>query len=138
MSRRDEAHAAVRAALEKDGWIITHDPFLLPLGRRRLQVDIGAEAPLAAEKAGQKIAVEVKSFIGVSDITEWERALGQYVLYRFVLERKEPERSLFVAMPPEAYKSLFTEEDEREFAASENLKFLLFDSDREEIIRWIP
>jgi len=137
MSRKDQMHETVRIALEKDGWRITHDPLVLPLGRRRLKVDLGAEAPLAAEKAGQKIAVEVKSFVGVSEITEWERALGQYMLYRFVLRRKEPERIIYLAIPPDAYKSLFNEEDEREFAEAENLKILIFNPEVQEVIRWI-
>ncbi len=137
MSRKDQMHETVRIALEKDGWRITHDPLVLPLGRRTLKVDLGAEAPFAAEKAGQKIAVEVKSFVGVSEITEWERALGQYMLYRFVLRRKEPERIIYLAIPPDAYKSLFNEEDEREFAEAENLKILIFNPEVQEVIRWI-
>ncbi len=28
MSRKDQFHEAVKRALEKDGWLITHDPFI--------------------------------------------------------------------------------------------------------------
>ena len=81
MGQKDVYHSIVREALEKDGWTITHDPFPLSLGNRKLFVDLGAESPIGAEKAGEKIAVEVKSFIGTSEITDLERALGQYGLY---------------------------------------------------------
>ena len=95
MPRHDIYHDVVKNALVKDGWRITHDPLILPYGGRNLYVDIGAEAPIGAEKEGHRIAVEVKSFLGSSEIMELERALGQYMLYRFLLTRQEPERVLF-------------------------------------------
>ncbi len=54
----------VKKALIKDGWTITDDPLTLKFGNTELYVDLGAEKVLAAEKEGQKIAVEVKSFFG--------------------------------------------------------------------------
>ena len=68
------------------GWTITHDPLVLKVGTKDLFVDLGAERLLAAEKEGQKIAVEVKSFSGASDVNNLERALGQFILYHDVLE----------------------------------------------------
>src|SRR5258708_33705788 len=62
MSRLDLYHDAVRHALEKDGWTITHDPLTLSVGGRDIYVDLGAEKPIAAEKEGRRIAVEIKSF----------------------------------------------------------------------------
>lgn len=98
MSKRDLFHSAVRRALETDGWIITHDPLTLRYGdaRTKVYVDLAAEMPIAAERDGIKIAVEVKSFLGTSEMTELERALGQFSLYRFLLSRQEPERDLYV------------------------------------------
>lgn len=58
---------------------------------------------MAAEKSGRKIAVEVKSFLGSSDITDRERALGQFVFYEFLLADQEPDRALFLAIPDGAY-----------------------------------
>src|SRR5437588_7300958 len=63
MSRLDVYHDAVRHALEKDGWTITHDPLTLSVGGRDIYIDLGAEMPIAAEKEGRRIAVEVKSFL---------------------------------------------------------------------------
>jgi len=40
-------------------------------------IDLGAEQLFAAERHGQKIAVEVKSSVGRSDVDDLERALGQ-------------------------------------------------------------
>ena len=33
----------VKSALQKDGWVITHDPFPLQIGKKRLSADLGAE-----------------------------------------------------------------------------------------------
>src|ERR1051326_7928365 len=127
MPRKDALHDVLRAALENEGWIITHDPLILPLGLRKLQVDLAAEAPLAAERNGEKIAVEIKSFLGISEVTELERAFGQYIIYRFVLQRQDPDRTLFLALPVDAYESLFNEEDERDLAKSNDVNFIVFD-----------
>ncbi|WP_413176121.1 element excision factor XisH family protein [Anabaena azotica] len=61
---------------------MTKHPFVLKWGIRDLYIDLGAEKLIAAEKTGQKIAVEIKSFIGASLVTDLENALGQYILYR--------------------------------------------------------
>lgn len=78
--RRDRYHHIVREALEKDGWVITHDPFFIRLGKRKGFIDLGAEI-IGAEKGTEKIAVEFKSFTGLSDVDDFEDALGQFLLY---------------------------------------------------------
>jgi XisH protein len=87
MPAKDIYHNAVRNALEKDSWQITKDPFILKWGTRDLYIDLGAEKLIAAEKSGEKIAVEIKSFIGASPVTDLENALGQYILYYDILTR---------------------------------------------------
>ena len=91
---RDLLHNEVKIALEKDGWIITHDPLTLKWGTKDLFVDLGAEQLLAAEKIGRKIAVEVKSFLKDSFIYEFYSVLGQYLVYQEFLARQEPDRQL--------------------------------------------
>lgn len=53
---KDKYHDHVRTALENDGWIITHDPYKIMIGRRRGYIDLGAEL-IGAEKDAEKIAV---------------------------------------------------------------------------------
>ena len=81
MPARDIYHNAVRKALEKEDWLIIKDPFILRWGARDLYIDLGAEKLIAAEKSGQKIAVEIKSFIGASPVTDLENALGSIPLF---------------------------------------------------------
>ena len=63
MSRKDTFHEIVVSTLVREGWTITHDPYLLPFGIYDLQIDLGAEMPIGAEREGRKIAVEIKSFL---------------------------------------------------------------------------
>jgi len=60
----------VKRALQKDGWTITHDPFPLQIGKKRLSADLGAERLISAERGLQKIVIEVKSFVGQSDVKD--------------------------------------------------------------------
>lgn len=83
MPARDLFHQIVRIALEKDGWEITHDPLYLRVSEKiALYLDIGAEKLLGAEREGCKIAVEIKSFVGLSSLTEFHLALGQFLNYQ--------------------------------------------------------
>ena len=76
MPARDFVHDFVRNALLKDGWEVTHDPYFLPVGKERSYVDLAAEKILIAEKDARKIAVEIKSFRGKSDLVALREALG--------------------------------------------------------------
>lgn len=136
MPARDRYHAAVRKALEKDGWTITHDPFTLSVGRRAVFVDIGAERVLAAEKSGDKIAVEVKVFAGASDLRDLENAVGQYIVYDYALRELEPDRNLFLAVPLEAFEGILSEEIAAGVIAGARIAVLVFDPREEVIVRW--
>ncbi len=94
MSRKDTFHDIVRRALEKDGWIITHDPFLLRYELGNLYIDLGAEQVLAAEQGERKIAIEIKSFLQNSAVSEFYTALGQFISYRILLAEEYPEHIL--------------------------------------------
>ncbi len=65
---RDHYHQLVKQALTADGWTITDDPLYLDLASTTLEVDLGAERLIAAEKGKEKIAVEIKSFLGNSTV----------------------------------------------------------------------
>ena len=98
MPALDIYHDQVKNALIKDGWTITDDPLTIRFGRRVLYVDLAAQRLLAAERAGSRIAVEIKSFVGRSDVLDLEQALGQFVLYAEVLAETDPDRILYLAV----------------------------------------
>lgn len=79
--------------------MITEDPLYIKASSKiGMYVDLGAEKLLAAERSGQKIAVEIKSFLGLSTIHEFHLAVGQFLNYRLALEKLEPERVLYLAI----------------------------------------
>jgi hypothetical protein len=93
---KDLFHDAVKRGLEKDQWIITDDPLELELEQVTVKIDLGAERLIAAERGEEKIAVEIKSFISTSAISDFHTALGQFLNYRIMLEVNEPERLLYL------------------------------------------
>ncbi|MEA5533973.1 XisH family protein [Crocosphaera sp. XPORK-15E] len=137
MPAKDIYHHSVIKALIKDGWIITDDPLKLTWGKREFFVDLGAKQLIAAEKGERKIAVEIKSFIGLSQATELEKALGQYILYRDILEEKEPERLLYLAIRKDTSEDIFAEPIGQLIVQKNKLKLLIFDENQEIILTWI-
>jgi len=138
MPARDSIHDNVRRALERDGWVITHDPLRVQLGHRKLYVDLGAEQLLAAEKGLRKIAVEIKTFGGASEVKELELALGQFVLYEQALCIDEPDRTLYLAVPEAIWALVFVDDVGQILVDRHILRVVTFDVAKEEIIRWIP
>jgi hypothetical protein len=135
---RDIYHDTVKSALQKDGWTITHDPFPLQIGKKRLSVDLGAERLISAERETQKIVVEVKSFVGQSDVKDLEQALGQYILYRQILNEMGIERSLYLAVSRPIFNSVFTIELGQILLKNQIIKLVVFDDENEVIVEWIP
>ncbi len=133
---KDKFHDHVRTALENDGWVITHDPYKIIIGRRKGYIDLGAEL-IGAEKNTEKIAVEIKSFLGLSDLDQFEDALGQFLIYFFALTKREPERVLFLAVPNLFYESFFDDPFFVELGAHFQLKIAVFDETKPVIVKWI-
>ncbi len=104
---KDLFHQAVKTALIKQGWNITSDPLIIRIDRIKLEVDLAAEKVFAAEKNGQKIAVEVKSFINPSAVNDFHTALGQFLNYRLALQITEPFRVLYLAVPIDIFNTFF-------------------------------
>ncbi|MEH2468320.1 element excision factor XisH family protein [Nostoc sp.] len=45
MPAKDAFHTVVKTALQKDGWLITHDPYALQAGTLELYVVLGFQLP---------------------------------------------------------------------------------------------
>lgn len=135
---KDIFHSNVRDALQKDGWVITAEQMRLDLGETYLEIDLMAENLVAAERAGEKIAVEVKSFLVKSVIYTFHEAMGQYLDYRSALEEVEPERVVFLAIPTnvfdnEVFQGRFIQKRLRE----EKAKLIVFNPFTSTIEKWI-
>ena len=137
MPAKDIYHNQVINAPTEDGWIITHDPLRLQWGPKDIYVDLGAEQMVAAEKQGRKIAVEIKSFIGPSEIEDLKNAIGQFILYRAVMQKTEPARELLLAVRQTTFLELFDEPIGKLLVESERIKLVVFDPLTEAIVQWV-
>jgi hypothetical protein len=138
MSAKDVFHGVVKIALQKDGWQVTNDPLTISVGGVNLSIDLAAEKLIAAEREGQKIAVEVKSFLERSSaISEFHTALGQFINYRGALRRLQPERVLYLAVPLTTYKTFFQLDFPKDMILENQLKMLVYDVEQEVIFKWI-
>ena len=137
MSAKDLFHDNARTALEKDGWIITKDPLFLNLTKQfSINIDLGGQKLLSAEKDTRKIAVEIKSFVGKSAVSEFHMAVGQFLNYSLALEQLEPERVLYLAVPSDVYQDFFTDSFVQAVLERYQIKVLVFHVKKEEIILW--
>lgn len=101
-----------------------------------IDIDLAAERVIAAEKAGQKIAIEVKSFSGLSLMTAFHEALGQFIDYRIALREKEPDRRLYLAIPIDVYKAFFQKQFVQTVCEETQITLIVFDPGTEEILKW--
>ncbi len=134
---RDLFHGIVRSALEKDGWTITDDPLSIRCGGVDIQIDLGVQKLIAAEKGTEKIAVEIKNFVSASKISEFHMALGQFINYRTALRSEDPERILYLAVPLAVYNDFFNLPFTQIVISENKLKIIIYNVDTAEIVKWL-
>ncbi|NJK52000.1 MAG: XisH protein [Leptolyngbyaceae cyanobacterium SU_3_3] len=137
MPARDLYHNAVKAALIKDNWAILADPYRIQYKDVDLYADLAAERPIAVEREGQKIVVEIKSFVGRSLITDFHLAVGQYKVYQMLLQETAPEYGLYLAIDDITYNNFFKREGIEFLVRSSEIKFFVVNIDEQEIVQWL-
>jgi len=137
MSRKDVFHLSVRRGLEKEQWHISSDPLKLEWQDYKVKIDLAAERLIAAERGEEKIAVEVKSFVSTSPVSDFHVALGQFLNYKMSLELMEPSRELYLAVPVEVYETFFQSPFPKAVTERYKLKIIVYEPTLEEIIQWI-
>jgi hypothetical protein len=137
MPAKDFYHDTVKTALIKDGWTVDDKSLTYMIGKRPAIIDLAAEKLIVAEKKTQKIAVEVKSFLSPSPMSDLEKALGQFFLYFDIMSEKDPDRILYLAIPQATYGGILSEEvGALLFRKRPELKLVVFDPDLQEITQW--
>jgi len=147
MPQRDAIHNVIRQALIKEGWEITNDPYVISYGERFLFIDLAARLDvlngiagrfIGARRGSSRIAVEIKEFRGNSAIADLEQAIGQYVLYRLLLEQVDRERELYLAVADTTFDGIFSEPIGELVMRELPMKLLIVDVKAVEVKRWIP
>ncbi|MBD2316118.1 XisH family protein [Phormidium tenue] len=137
MPAKDIYHDAVKNALIQDGWEITADPYFIKYEDAELYADLAAQKPIAAQRQEQKIVVEIKSFIGRSPMYDFHNAIGQYIVYRNLIQITEPEYNLYLAIDDLTYDNFFQRASIQLITKQNNLKIIVVDTQKERIQLWI-
>lgn len=116
---------------------MTHDPLQIKVGSVEMEIDLGAERLLAAERGSEKIAVEVKSFLAsASAISEFHTALGQFINYRAALRREDPDRILYLAVPDLIYNNFFQLDFPASMLQENTVKLVVYNIQLEQVVLW--
>ncbi|MBP0027760.1 XisH family protein [Roseofilum sp. Guam] len=137
MPAKDIYHDAVKNALIKEGWLITANPYFIKYEDAELYADLAAEKPIAAEREGKKIVVEVKSFVGKSLMYDFHGALGQYIVYRNLIQRTEPEYTLYLAIDCLVYEDFFQRKSVQVVIKDNRVFLMVVDTVKEELVKWL-
>jgi hypothetical protein len=134
---RDFDHSIVRTLLTNEGWLITHDPYILENFNPDWEIDLGAERLLAAERESEKIAIEIKGFREASFAHEFHGAVGQFIHYRLGLEYIDPTRKLILAVPVDVYETHFMRQGIQISVERNGINLLVYNPSEIKIVKWI-
>lgn len=135
---KDAIHDAVKNALIKDGWTIIREHFQLSYGELEGYVDIAAERqPIVATRDNNRIVVEVKTFSGRSFMREFQQAIGQYELYRDLIELTQQDFQLILAVSDYVYNTYFTRPTTTLVIQRHQMHLLVINVKNEEVFKWV-
>ncbi|MDJ0580087.1 XisH family protein [Crocosphaera sp.] len=137
MPAKDVYHDAVKNALIKDGWTIVADPYTIEYEGDNLYTDLLVEKTLLAQQKGQRIVVEIKSFINPSPMNDFQKALGQYLLYRDFLEFSQKDYEIYLAIKNGVFNTFFQRKSIQAVVKRHQMQLLVFNDRKEEISSWI-
>ena len=99
--------------------------------------DLGAERVIAAERGTERVAVEIKSFIGQDFGIQFYETLGQYDSYYYALAELEPDRTVWIAITQQVWKEFFLLDHVQELLNLKKIPVLVVDIKNETIVQWI-
>lgn len=137
MPAKDIYHDTVKNALIKDGWRILADSYFLQYEDAQLYADLLAEKTLLAEQNNRTIVVEIKSFVNPSPMRDFELALGQYMVYRDVLDLSQKNYDIYLAIKDTVFESFFQRKSIQAIVKRHQIEFIIFNHEKEEIVSWI-
>jgi hypothetical protein len=137
MPAKDIYHDAVKNALLKDGWTITADPYAIEYEDAELYADLAIEKSTPLEQGRRKIIIEIKSFISPSPMRDFEISLGQYILYRNLIQLAQDEyQEIYLAIKHTIYETFFQRKSIQAVVRLNQINLLVVNMEEEEIIKW--
>ncbi|MEM1327243.1 MAG: element excision factor XisH family protein [Bacteroidota bacterium] len=132
MAARDKLRDLVKATLIKQDWTIAEN-----LARIEQEVNLGFKPEnnqlIAAEKDGQKIGVQVESFLTSSTLQEMYGVVGRHSMYSLALKHHEPDRKLRIAVPKPIHDSFFQLPFIRDFVKRQEMDLMDYSVENQEL-----
>ena len=136
MPALDLCHPHVVRALTKAGWVVQSAPFKLSNDLRTVYIDLSITIGANGDRQ-QILLVEVKCFPDRKSTTrDLYTAIGQYLVYRAMLETIGLDLPLFLAVPDDIYSQIFDTSVLKAITTSQ-IKIVVIDLVTETITRWI-
>nr|WP_236117024.1 XisH family protein [Hassalia byssoidea] len=82
--------------------------------------------------------MRLKNFEVEKAIADLEQAIGQYVLYRLLLNRVDPEREIYLAISDITYDEIFNEPIGEVVISDLPMQLLVVDVEKIKVKLWIP
>jgi hypothetical protein len=136
MPAKDTYHEGFKKALIKDGWQIIRDPYTIRYEGLKLFADLAGKKLFSAQKEDTNIIVEIKSFLNISPIHDFQCALGQYILYRTLLSEINPNYHLYLAIEQEIYETFFQQKGIKLVIEQYQILLIVINITKEEILKW--
>lgn len=137
MPAKDKYHDVVVNALIKDDWQIVSQQEKIHVENRRIYLDL--RVLKATSNLAVTILIEVKGFEKMASPVDYlEGVVGQYVLYRAIIEETETNpTTLYLAVPTTAYEGILSERIGKIAVRKLAIKIIVFDPEKAEITQWI-
>ena len=135
MGNLDRDHQQVLRALQNEGWHIVKERLGLRWGVFSGEVDIVARLGPEGDPDTRIMVVEVKSFWPRMRMSDIEKAVGQYLIYRSWLARLRPGWVIYMALSVKNARR-FDEDPLQAVVQDYNLQIVTVDIDAERIVSW--
>jgi hypothetical protein len=126
----DKCHDQFVRAMQKDGWKVELQPYTIVVKGRRFYIDVRLR-----KNRNWIIVVEVKCFSG-DELLELYIAIGQYLLYRSMLEQLGIQRPLYLAVPKTAYSGIL-KDIAMPLISSLRINLIVVDMKKEKVEEWL-
>ena len=137
MSAKDKFHEQVKRALIKDRWTVTDDPSEVTSEGRTFIVDLGGGTLDPSRSRGGEDCDRGQEFSQFFSDYRFYGALGQFSTYRLALEREDPDRVLYLAVPENAYETFFRSPFMRIAIEEFQLLLIVYEPKKEIVVQWI-
>jgi hypothetical protein len=135
----DQCEPAVIRALQKAGWIVTHQPYSIHIVEPGRSNYVYADLRLRHSRNSRTIIVtEVKCFADKRQLMDdLYESIGQYATYRSALALENLQLPLYLAIPLAVYATFFQKPLVQRVINDVQVKLVIVDTEKEEIIQWI-